>query len=110
MSRALILAAAGSSLLVLSALALMSGSGARAATTTIDVGDEWYCNPGDSACMMTNLGNIDVTTNISVGDTVTWNWVGSLQHTVTQCDATFTTCPSAGGFDSGTQSNGATFP
>ena len=40
------------------------------------------------------------TTTITVGDTVTWKSVLSF-HTVTECDATFATCPVPGGFDSG---------
>jgi plastocyanin len=72
-------------------------------TVNVDVGDVYFCNASFA-------GGVCDTPPISAGDTVTWNWVGSLPHTVTQCDATFTTCPPAGGFDSGTLTGaGSTF-
>jgi plastocyanin len=67
-------------------------------TTTVDVGDFYFCNASFS-------GNV-CDRNISVGDTVTWQWVGSATHTVTQCDPTFTTCPPPGGFASPAMSTG----
>jgi hypothetical protein len=67
----------------------------------ISVGDFYFCDPSFSGSVCE--------TNISVGNTVTWQWVGAATHTVTECDDTFTTCPPAGGFDSGTLGNGATF-
>jgi len=71
-------------------------------TVNVDVGDVYFCSASFAG------GVCD--TPISAGDTVTWNWVGSLPHTVTQCDATFTTCPPPGGFDSGTMTGaGSTF-
>jgi len=71
-------------------------------TVNVDVGDVYFCDASFAG------GVCD--TPISAGDTVTWNWVGSLPHTVTQCDATFTTCPPPGGFDSGTMTGaGSTF-
>jgi plastocyanin len=71
-------------------------------TVNVDVGDVYFCNASFAG------GVCD--TPISAGDTVTWNWVGSLPHTVTQCDATFATCPPPGGFDSGTMTGaGSTF-
>jgi plastocyanin len=69
-------------------------------TTTVDVGDNFFCNSSFS------FGVCD--TNITAGDTVMWQWVGSAQHSVTQCgDQTFTTCPPlGGGFDSGFMTSG----
>src|SRR5439155_13621557 len=67
-------------------------------TTTVDLGDFYFCNSSFSAPVCD--------TNITAGDTVTWQWVGSASHTVTQCDSTFTTCPPVAGFDSGTMTSG----
>jgi len=51
---------------------------ARAADTTIDTGNFWFCDPSfqGSVC----------DTTIQVGDTVTWNWVEGT-HTTTECGA-----------------------
>ena len=68
-------------------------------TTTVDVGDFWFCNASFSG------GVCD--TNINAGDTVMWQWVGSAPHTVTQCGPTFTPCPPPGGFDSGIMTSGS---
>jgi len=67
-------------------------------TTTVAVGDNFFCDSSFS------FGVCD--TNITAGDTVMWQWVGSAQHSVTQCDQTFTTCPTLGGFDSGFMTSG----
>src|SRR6266545_687748 len=67
-------------------------------TTTVNVGDFYFCDASFSG------GVCD--SSITAGDTVTWQWVGSAPHTVTQCDPTFTTCPTVGGFDSGIMSSG----
>ncbi len=68
---------------------LLGNDEARGQTTAnVDVGDVYFCDHP--------LPVASVETNITAGDTVTWNWVGSLPHTVTQCDDTFTTCPPAG--------------
>ena len=68
------------------------------ATTTVNVGDNFFCDSSFS------FGVCD--TNITAGDTVMWQWMGNAPHTVTQCDQTFTTCPPVGGFDSGTMTIG----
>jgi plastocyanin len=73
---------------------------AEAQSTTIDVGDFWFCNSSFE------VGVCDTT--VVTGSTVTWD-VSSGIHTVTECDATFTTCPPPGGFDSGTMNAAATF-
>jgi len=96
---------AGAALAIASAGAvsfLLSGEEARGQTTVnVDVGDVYFCAPSFS-------GGI-CETDITVGDTVTWQWVGALLHTVTQCDPSFTTCPPAGGFDSGSSQTSGTF-
>ena len=78
---------------------LVTDEEARGQTTVnVEVGDFYFCNSSFSGSVCE--------TNISVGDTVTWQWAGSAPHTVTQCDASFTTCPPAGGFDSGSMTSG----
>ena len=67
-------------------------------TTTVNVGDFYFCDPSFSGSVCD--------TNINAGDTVTWQWVGSATHTVTECDPTFTTCPLPGGFASVGMSSG----
>ncbi len=76
-----------------------TGEEARGQTTVnVEVGDFYFCNSSFSGSVCE--------TNISVGDTVIWQWAGSAPHTVTQCDASFTTCPASGGFDSGSMTSG----
>jgi len=86
--------------LVIGAVAFWhSGRDASAqTTTTVNVGDFWFCNA--------SFSNGVCDKNVTVGDTVMWQWMGSAPHTVTQCDSTFTTCPPPGGFDSGTMTSG----
>lgn len=113
MRSATLLAIAGLSLIAFVGFALSVGSGAHAqATTTIQVGDFWFCDPGDTACMVTDTNDIDVDSQINVGDGIVWDYAsGGSLHTVTQCsDASFSTCPPTGGFDSGTLNVGDTFP
>ena len=78
---------------------------ADAATEQVDVGDLYFCAPSFEFGVCT--------TTITAGDTVTWD-VLETAHTVTECDATYTTCPPTGGFDSGVvffgQSFSQTFP
>ncbi len=70
-----------------------------AATVTVNVGDFWFCNSSFSSQVCP--------TRIATGDTVTWNWVGTAQHSTTACsDGTFTTCGPAQGWDSGNKSSG----
>jgi plastocyanin len=97
MRRALIVVA-----LVSVALATMAFSGnSSAQSTTIDAGDNYFCNP--------SFENGVCDTTVTHGSTVTWAMSGQAAHTVTQCDASFATCPPAGGFDSGFLSSGETF-
>jgi plastocyanin len=92
-------------LIVVTALASWTFAGWRMAaadTFTIPVGDDWY-----GYSYYQGQGRIYGTT-VNVGDTVTWTWLTTRLHTVTECDATFTQCPLAGGFDSDIANN--TFP
>jgi len=100
MSRRLTFAATGISVIALGAIYLVSNGGARAATVNIDVGNYYFCSQASSGGVCE--------TSIAVGDTVTWN-VSSGTHHVIECDSTFTTCPPAGGFDSGVLNTGQTF-
>jgi plastocyanin len=95
------LAALGLSVLGLSVFSLATAGPARAATTTVDVGNYYFCTEADSGAVCE--------TDVTAGDTVTWS-VEEGTHRVVQCaDDTFTGCPSAGGFDGGNFSTGATF-
>ena len=71
---------------------------AEAATEQVEVSDFYFCD--------SSFENGVCTTTITAGDTVTWDFVQGL-HTVTECDATYTTC--SGGFDSGILEGGETF-
>ena len=71
-----------------------------AATTSIDVGDFYFC--------AASFENGVCDSAVTAGDTVTWQ-VSNGFHTVTECDATFTTCPPSGGFDSGALSSGGSY-
>src|SRR3989442_12235418 len=100
MVRHLTFAATGISVLALAGISLVSSGGARAATVNIDVGNYYFCSQASSGGVCG--------TSIAVGDTVTWN-VSSGTHHVIECDSTFTTCPPAGGVDSGVLNTGPTF-
>lgn len=67
---------------------------AAAATTTVNIGDNWFSNSA-----INNCGNPCVT-NIDVGDTVHWVWIGSLGHSTTS---------NMTGWNSGVHGNGFTF-
>ena len=87
----------GLGLLSALAVALLAAPPANAqpAAATIDilVGNEWFCKRSfeGQVCQ----------TNLTAGETVRWTLTEG-NHTVTQCsDASFSTCPPPGGFDSG---------
>lgn len=104
MSRVILVRGATFAIALAAVLSLLLASDeARGQTTVnVDVGDVYFCDPSFAAGVCQ--------TNITAGDTVTWSWVGTLPHTVTQCNDAFTTCPPAGGFDSGTMTaSGSTF-
>ena len=72
------------------ALAWPGSQPANAATEQVEIGDFYFC--------ALSFENAVCTTTITAGDTVTWDVVQGA-HTVTECNATYTTC--SGGFDSG---------
>lgn len=69
-------------------------------TVHVESGNLYFCAPSFA-------GDVCDTT-ITAGDTVVWDNVEGV-HTVTQCDADFTLCPPAGGFDSGVLNPGDTY-
>ena len=80
---------------------------AEGATVAIDVGDTWFCDSSHNI----GLGGTPCDTNISVGDTVSWNWTGILSHTATECGTNWSklslfTCVGVD-WDSPTQSSGS---
>jgi len=80
-----------------------SSSGASAADDVhIDSANFYFCDPSFS-------NGVVCETTITAGDTVVWDNLDG-PHTVTQCDAAFSTCPPSGGFDSGFLNPGDTFP
>ena len=85
---AILIAFGGLSLITLAGFVSRGGSseGVQPATIEIEVGDNWFCDPGDSACMVSDIDVLDLITYVSVGDTVTWNFVegsGASSHTTT---------------------------
>jgi len=76
------------------------GSTASADDTTVDAGSNWFCSSQYDG------GVCD--TNITAGDTVTWNFIQGF-HTATQCGADFSPCPLSGGFDSDIVDPGLTY-
>jgi len=81
-------------------IAGLSPGASGASTTTVDVGDFYFCSG--------SFQNGVCDTTVTAEDTVTWEVSGGV-HTVTECDAAFTTCPPSGGFDSGLLSSGGAF-
>ena len=81
------------------ALVVSSGS-ASAATTTVPVGDLYYCAPSFEGGVCT--------TTISAGDTVVWDLSGAnIAHTVTDCGASCDNPTSSSVFDSGILEGGS---
>lgn len=78
----------------------LAGRSASAAGVPVEAGNDYFCSRAfeGSVCE----------TDITAGDTVTWNVVAG-SHTVTECSAGFAACPPAGGFDSGILVDGQTF-
>lgn len=89
-----------SAALLAAGIAWVVAQPAGAATEQIEAGNNYFCAP--------SFENGVCTTTITVGATVTWNIVQDI-HTVTECDSTYTTCPVAGGFDSGVLEATTTF-
>jgi len=95
------LATAGLSLIALAAVVLPAGHEALAqpATTTIHVGDLYFCDPA--------YENGVCETTVSAGDTVEWQWVGSEMHTATECAGDFAGCPEPHLWDAPIQNAGS---
>ena len=91
---------AGLACLSLALVALALVSRPVSADTTVEAGNNYFC----SASFIGSVCETDIT----AGDTVTWNIVAG-SHTVTECSAGFAVCPPAGGFDSGILVDGDTF-
>ncbi len=99
--RNVVLAAALTTAMVVSAAVLTGSHGSvTAAQTSIDVGNLYFCDESFQ-------GGVCEST-VTAGDTVVWT-VSAGAHTVTECDATFAACPPAAGFDSGALSQGQQF-
>ncbi len=87
---------------LLTATFLTQQSTALAATTTVDVGDIWFCDE-------TFEGGLCETT-IAVGDTVVWDFDGAIQpHTTTACGASCDSPTASPRWDSGLINDGTTF-
>ena len=77
---------AGLSLVALAGFAFSAGFSAHAqATTTIQVGDVWFCD--------SSFQNGVCETTVNAGDTVEWQWVGGVPHTTTECAGDLGACP-----------------
>jgi plastocyanin len=73
---------------------------ARADTVNIDAGNNYFCS--------SEFEGGDCTTTITMGDTVTWT-ISEGIHTITECEASHSSCPRPGGFNSDIIQSGATF-
>ncbi len=93
---AVLIAFAGLSLIALAGFVSRGGSSEDVQPATIEVGDNWFCDPGDTDCMISDIDVLDLTTTVSIGDTVTWNFVEG-----TDIDAHTTTSIDGGVWDSG---------
>jgi plastocyanin len=85
------------------AVALLTSSGAAsAATTTVQVGDLWFCGSSFNGAVCE--------TTISAGDTVVWNFAGAQNsHDVTDCGADCNDVTAPPLFTSGLIADGSTF-
>jgi plastocyanin len=85
------------------AVALFASSGAAsAATTTVQVGDLWFCGSSFKGAVCE--------TTITAGDTVVWNFAGAQNsHTVTECGAGCNDATATPLFNSGLIADGSTF-
>ncbi len=96
-----ILVALAALLALAGVLLATTGSAGAQAAVRVPVGDLWFCDSSNQ--------NGVCTTEISVGDSVVWDFDGaSLPHTTSNCGAS---CDSADGslWDSGTINDGSTF-
>ncbi|MCH8345840.1 MAG: hypothetical protein IIC87_02800 [Chloroflexi bacterium] len=100
MRSAALLVIAGLSLIALASFVPFDSGAHAQSTTTIQVGDVWFCSVSstDGVCE----------TTISAGDTVTWDWLGTLFHSTTACSGSdFATCDPAQGWGSPVQDSGS---
>ncbi len=82
--------------------ALVPHPAAAQETTTIAVGDLWFCD--------SSFQNGVCETTINAGDTIAWVFSGAaLPHTTTECGATCDNPNDSPLWDSGTVSDGSTF-
>lgn len=79
-------------LVALVILASFGWRSATAATVAVDGGNNYFCSSAFDGGVCE--------TNVTAGDTVTWTMIGGV-HTVTLCGEDFSSCPLAGGWDSG---------
>lgn len=78
---------------------VMSAGSASAATTTVPVGDIYYCNQSFQGGVCT--------TTIAAGDTVVWDFSDAqIAHTVTECGASCSSPTSSPLFESGVVQGG----
>ena len=97
-------AAAGGLLTALAAVLLLPLGGAalaQPATTTIAVGDLYFCAP--------SFQNGVCETTVNEGDTVEWQFSANVQHTTTECSDDHDTCSAPHLWDSPVLSSGG-FP
>jgi len=95
------LAAAGLSLIALAAVVLPAGHEALAqpATTTIQVGDYYFCDQ--------SYVNAVCETTVNEGDTVEWQFAGSQLHSTTECSGDLETCSAPHLWDSPLMDSGS---
>ena len=91
---------AGVALLFVAFTGLALAGKSASADTSVEAGNDYFCSADfeGSVCE----------TDITAGETVTWNVVAG-SHTVTECSAGFASCPPAGGFDSDILVDGDTY-
>lgn len=91
-------------IIALVVLAASAGPSARAqSTTTVRIGDIWFCDP--------SYQNGVCETTVTAGDTVVWDWGVSgsgttFSHTTTNCADNYTSCSGPREWDSGVQTSG----
>lgn len=96
MRRTLLLAIAAAALVA--GLSAAGDARAQPATTTIDVGDFYFCDSSFE-------GGVCETT-VDEGDTVMWEWVGANLHSTTECGGDLDSCPGPHVWDSPVQDSG----
>lgn len=79
--------------------ALFAGGSAAQSTTTVAVGDLYFCAP--------SFQNGVCETTISEGDSVEWQFAGAQPHTTTACADDLDACSEPRLWDSGFQSSGS---